>query len=629
MSSPPAKRIKVDVEQEACSTTGEHKQENTTLPWGEHCVGITEFVNASIPGFTGIIKHRYTDFLVNEIDEEGQVVHLTDFSLPKSTPLEPPKEEVPLLSLEESVSNLTDLLGNAETPLEIQKLFESKGEEPQHVFIEAIDDKEKRTKIHQFFKNAFDRKLVTEASDGRIKVRYVAEGVDRRDRKFQRKRNDWNVAEGDFCRFVLHKENKDTMEAVNMLSKVMKMSSKIFSYAGTKDKRGVTAQWVTAYHVKPERLLGLNKRLRGMQLGNFGYCKNKLDLGDLKGNRFSIVLRDVTVDSQEIIDQAVTTIKDKGFINYFGMQRFGSSGAPTHTIGKAMLLGQWEQAVDLILMPREGESGDIAEARKAWAEHHDPKKALEVFPRKCVAETHILSAFAKSGQQRDFLGAIKMIPRNLRMMYVHAYQSYVWNHMVSQRIQLYGSDRPVVGDLVLANESELREVEEADVSEDGDEESGHVAVKVLTEDDLPQYTIYDVVLPLPGFDVVYPENEIGGKYNELMSQDGLDPRDMRRNVKEFSLPGSYRKFMAKPENVSWQTLKYTDADASLAQTDLDRLAGIQEPAGVPDGDHLALRVAFSLSSSQYATMALREILKTETTGSFHLALSQKANQPQI
>ncbi|KAK9727684.1 multisubstrate pseudouridine synthase 7 [Basidiobolus ranarum] len=627
MSSPPSKRIKIEAEPEQTSTDGVNNQATPVTTWGEKSVGISEYVNASIPGFSAIIKQRYSDFLVNEIDLEGKVLHLNDFSLPTSTPLEPPKEEVPLLSLEESISNLSDILGDANAPQEIQKLLETKGTEPPFVLIDVIDDKEKRTEIHRFFRNAFDRKLITEASEGRIKVRYVAEGIDKRDKKFQRKRNDWNISEGDFCRFILHKENKDTMEAVNMLSKIMKMSSKIFSYAGTKDKRGVTVQWVTGYHVKAERLAGLNKRLRGMQLGNFGYCKEKLDLGDLKGNHFSIVLRDVVVESEEIIDKAVTTIKDQGFINYFGMQRFGSSGAPTHTIGKALLLGQWEQAVNLILMPREGEKGDIAEARKEWAQNQDAKKALEIFPRKCVAETHVLSTFAKSGQNRDFLGAIKMIPRNLRMMYVHAYQSYVWNHMVSQRIQRFGCDKPVVGDLVVVNDSELKEIEEIDADENmEDEVSRTVSVKVLSADDLSQYTIYDVVLPMPGFDVQYPEHEIGIKYHELMTQDGLDPKDMRRNVKEFSLPGSYRKFMSKPENVTWKTMRYTDPEATLSQSDLDVLAGVPEPTGEPDGERLALRVSFSLNSSQYATMALREILKTETTGSFHLALSQKNSQ---
>ena len=39
-------------------------------------------------------------------------------------------------------------------------------------------------------------------------------------------------------------------------------------------------------------------------------------------------------------------------------------------------------------------------------------------------------------------------------MYVHAYQSYVWNAIVSERIRTHGAERPVVGDLVFESESD-------------------------------------------------------------------------------------------------------------------------------------------------------------------------------
>ena len=56
-------------------------------------------------------------------------------------------------------------------------------------------------------------------------------------------------------------------------------------------------------------------------------------------------------------------------------------------------------------------------------------------------------------------------------------------------------------------------------------------MKILTEEDLKNYSIFDVVLPLPGYSVVYPNNNIFEKYKELMWKDHLDPREMRRNIK--------------------------------------------------------------------------------------------------
>jgi len=61
--------------------------------------------------------------------------------------------------------------------------------------------------------------------------------------------------------------------------------------AGTKDKRAVTTQLATVYRVEMEKLAELNNRLIGIKLGDFSYCNAELKLGDLQGNRFTIVLR--------------------------------------------------------------------------------------------------------------------------------------------------------------------------------------------------------------------------------------------------------------------------------------------------------------------------------------------------
>jgi len=50
----------------------------------------------------------------------------------------------------------------------------------------------------------------------------------------------------------------------------------------------------------------------------------------------------------------------------------------------------------------------------------------------------------------------------------------------------------------------------------------------LEEGDLSQYTIYDVLMPLPGTDVAYPGGELGVLYRDFLRVDGLDPSDFNR-----------------------------------------------------------------------------------------------------
>ncbi len=91
---------------------------------------------------------------------------------------------------------------------------------------------------------------------------------------------------------------------------------------------------------------------------------------------------------------------------------------------------------------------------------------------------------------------------------------------------------------------------------------------------------------------------------------------------EYSLPGSYRKIVHKPTNVSWEHIKYTDPDIPLAQADEDRLLGFNIPAkNDPEGKFDALKISWSLGTSSYATMALREITRQETSSWHQIGLT--------
>ncbi|KAF9088692.1 multisubstrate pseudouridine synthase 7 [Mortierella sp. GBA35] len=611
----------------------------------ETIVGIRTFVDPAIPGFSAIIKQRYSDFIVNEVDQENETVRLTSYDLPTPDPegirlrderiqaQEDADQANKEMGDEVKLAELAAVLDHdEETMAQVKKMLDSYGNDVEFVNLKPQDDKAKRTLIHKVVKERFSGRMVSETAEGTMRLR-MHKKKDDFDRRGKVKYDAWKDLGGEFCRFCLFKENRETMEAINHLTSTLRVPGKVFTFAGTKDRRGVTSQWITAHKVKAERLLTLNKGLRNMSLGNFSYVKKSLKLGDLSGNRFMITLRNVQVDSEETLNRSMMSLRDKGFINYFGMQRFGTGSVGTHEVGGAILRSEWEAAVGLIMKPRLGEGPDLEKARKHWAEHKDAKEAIKLFPKRWVAEYQILWSFQKAGHQRQPFEALNNVPRNLRLMYVHAYQSYIWNHMVTERIALYGTDKPVVGDLVAIDKSALEttdeNVEESSESKGSSSSKGdsHVRAKVLTEEDVDQYSIYDVILPLPGFDVIYPTHAIGDKYKELMAKDGLDPCSMKRGNKDYSLSGSYRSILSKPENVEWEIVRYDQADIPLTLTDQERMEGKPKPEAVPEGKYLALILNLTLKSSQYATMAIREVCKQDTSAGFQSTLNTAAETP--
>ena len=69
---------------------------------------------------------------------------------------------------------------------------------------------------------------------------------------------------------------------------------------------------------------------RGIQVGSFSYISQPLGLGAAGGNQFDITLRAVDGAPPHSIVAAVEALKADGFVNYFGLQRFGSDNSATH-----------------------------------------------------------------------------------------------------------------------------------------------------------------------------------------------------------------------------------------------------------------------------------------------------------
>lgn len=307
----------------------------TSLPRKQ--VGLTEYISEHT-GFSGVIKARFTDFLVHEVDPDGNVCRLTTFDLPVDA-VEPAPVGV----------DLAALVG-AERMAEISKLH-TDGPSKARVVFPAPADKTQRTQIHKAIRASLPG-LVSQtrpatddnpdAPDGTFVIMHP-------DSRGKRKAdNRWPENRGQFCHFLLYKANKDTMSAANIITKKLRCKPGQLLFAGTKDKRGVTVQRMCIKRYAADRLRQVNRALQGMSLGNFSYQSHGLNMGELSGNRFAVALRRVEGD-KESIAKGMESLSSKGFINYFGMQRFGTTVISTSSIGLALLRQDYDLAVDLIM----------------------------------------------------------------------------------------------------------------------------------------------------------------------------------------------------------------------------------------------------------------------------------------
>ncbi|ADM11724.1 pseudouridine synthase-like protein [Encephalitozoon intestinalis ATCC 50506] len=192
-------------------------------------------------------------------------------------------------------------------------------------------------------------------------------------------------------------------------------------------------------------------------------------LGDLKGNRFSIALRGFK-------DKGLIENLERGFLNYFGQQRFGNK-LKNHEIGYEILTKKYEEAVNKIM-----------KGGKCYELYIDGKYE-EAMSLGDGVEKYILKCKSKGIKEKDMIYGLR---RELRMLYLHSYQSLKFNEAINSRME-YGTS-VVEGDMVYVD-GEVKAVENPS-----------------------EFSIFDVVLPLE-------------KFNNKM------------------LKGGYRKIVEKANNV--------------------------------------------------------------------------------
>ena len=583
--------------------------------------GITEYVDKKVEGFAGILKHRYSDFVVHEIDLEGNVIKLTDLELPASSASKQAEnlteKSLPDYSkLEATDKTLLSQLSWTRLNQMVVKLKDNPNLNDSKVKIDVSNKtKEERKDLHGVIKKLCPMLDSNTSQEGDKKF------VEVFPRKNAEDPNAWPRDRPKHLTFHLCKEGTDAVPIFGQMSRELRIHNSKFKVAGTKDRRGVTTQKVAVSWVTAEKLKKSVRSFRGsgrVYVGNFRYCKNSLELGDLRGNHFTIALRDID-GSDQVIAKAVENLRDNGFINYFGQQRFGTASVKTSDIGLKLIKSQWSDAIELILKPRGNESPQMTRMRAHWWMYRKPKDAVILLGSRITQsktiESTLLNGLAQE-HENDLVNALSHLQKNTKLLYVHAYQAWIWNNAVSQRIQKYGL-KVLVGDLVKSTDDSENDL----VQEDGDEERSRIeSVQAVTAETITKYSVTDVLMPIPGFKVSYPENEDLKKiYNDLLTADGLDQgfESLRHTVDMYSLPGAYRPIVVKPTDVSWKVVQHSDMNEDLLVSDIDIVLGKSPKEADENGSLRALVIDFTLPSSTYATMALREAMKIDMCKGMH------------
>lgn len=369
-------------------------------------------------------------------------------------------------------------------------------------------------------------------------------------------------------------------ELVRRLSDLLNLGPGAMGWAGTKDRRAVTEQ-LLSYPGPPRPLPGAP--LRGVEILEAYRARRGLALGQHYGNIFDITVREVpgsVAEARARADEVTRELRRvERFRNYFGPQRFGEVRPVTHLVGRALLAGDSEAAVEtyLALVTAE-EAPPGREARANYARDHDARRALREFPPNWRFERTLLDHLAR-GQGAD--RALRALPRELRQLFVHAYQSLLFNRYLNER-QAAGLSFsvPEPGDFLLrvARDGTLPAHDPVPVAADNLEEARELVAKGRAV----------VAGPLVGSRTPESRGRPGEILEKILEAESLD-----RGA--FDLP-------RQPEVASegaWRPLEVPVPPIAFG------------PADPPsDADPAAYRLRFALPKGSYATVLLREYLKT-------------------
>jgi tRNA pseudouridine13 synthase len=359
--------------------------------------------------------------------------------------------------------------------------------------------------------------------------------------------------------FPLYRVQKRSIDTLHMAKDLAGELRCNVSYGGLKDKRAVAVQYVTPTSRRSLRPLRVAKENYTAEL--VGYVAEPMSRARIAGNRFKVVLRNCCAEVGTRVEEAIRLSERRKVPNYYGLQRFGTSGVGTHLIGKAIVKREFEDAVGLLLgapFPGESEAGRAASDAMLTQRYEEGIRFLPA-----GRDVERLVAMELIQHPHEWVRALRRVPIKLRRLYVQAYQSYVFNRTISRAI---------------AEGEDISKMEPGDnwaeASTDGLTTSAPRGVR-----DNP------TMRAVPMVQVVgYAFRDYGSRFDRrtaaVLESEEVKPGSFYvKEMQEVSSEGGFRRPHLAIQNASWKIDGYTAT------------------------------IKFTLGKGQYATVLIREILK--------------------
>jgi tRNA pseudouridine13 synthase len=392
----------------------------------------------------------------------------------------------------------------------------------------------------------------------------------------------WEPAgEGRYLICVLVKRRWDTFLAVREVAQRLRINQKRIRFAGIKDTKALTAQHISLQNVSPHKVLDV--QIKDIKLYPQRFSKERMYSHLIQGNRFHITIRGIEYPAS-VIKERAKSVQDEiesvgGVPNFFGHQRFGTIRPNTHEVGKHLTKGDAEKAAQVFLAePSIHEHPEAREARQQLQDTLDFKEAIERFPRFLRYERFMLRHLTKC--PNDFVGAFRELPRRLRRLFVQAYQSYLFNRFLSERIRRgIPLDEPQIGDYTIKLDEHGLPTEEHDQATATNIQTIKLAVKEGK---------MCVAAPLVGTNQPPSKGLQGEIENEILETENVTPENFQLSfMPEATAEGRVRAILNPVRNLLQEEIS---ADSENPGKNMKKLG-------------------FTLNRGSYATVLLREFMK--------------------